>query len=61
MTQVQNIMVEAEKFQLRWEQLKPRETNLQDGEPEILTKSLSILREKRQEWQLLLQKRDKLL
>jgi hypothetical protein len=61
MTQVQNLMGEVEKFQLRWEQLKPRETSLQDGEPEILTKSLNILREKRQEWQLLLQTRDKLL
>jgi hypothetical protein len=61
MTEVRNITGEAEKFQLRWEQLKPRETSLQDGEPEILTKSLGILREKRQEWQLLLQTRDKLL
>jgi hypothetical protein len=61
MTEVQNLMGEAEKFQLRWEQLKPRETSLQDDEPENLKKSLSILREKRQEWQLLLQTRDKLL
>lgn len=61
MTEVQNLMGEVEKFQLRWEQLKPRETSLQDDEPEILTKNLGILREKRQEWQLLLQTRDKLL
>jgi len=54
-------MSEVEKFQLRWEQLKPRETNLQDGGPEVLTKSLKILREKRQEWELLLQTRQKLL
>jgi len=61
MTQIANFMNEVEKFQLRWEQLKPRETSLQDGGPEILTKSLKILREKRQEWELLLQTRQKLL
>jgi hypothetical protein len=61
MTQVENFMNEVEKFQLRWEQLKPRETSLQDGGAEVLTKSLKILREKRQEWELLLQTRQKLL
>ncbi|XP_069679211.1 cytoplasmic dynein 2 heavy chain 1 isoform X2 [Periplaneta americana] len=61
MTQVENLMGEAEKFQLRWEQLKPRETSLQDGGPEVLTKSLKVLREKRQEWELLLQTRTKLM
>jgi hypothetical protein len=61
MTQIENFVNEVEKFQLRWEQLKPRETSLQDGEPEVLTKSLKILREKRQEWELLLQTRQKLL
>jgi len=61
MTQIENFMSEVEKFQLRWEQLKPRETSLQDGGPEVLTKSLKILREKRQEWELLLQTRQKLL
>ncbi|PSN45380.1 Cytoplasmic dynein 2 heavy chain 1 [Blattella germanica] len=54
-------MGEVEKFQLRWEQLKPRETSLQDGGPEILNKSLTVLREKRQEWDMLLQTREKLL
>jgi hypothetical protein len=61
MTQVENLMSEVEKFHLRWEQLKPRETSLQDGGPEILTKSLTVLREKRQEWELLMQTREKLL
>jgi len=61
MTQIENFMSEVEKFQLRWEQLKPRETSLQDGGPEVLTKSLKILREKRQEWELLLQTRQKLM
>jgi len=61
MTQIENFMSEVEKFQLRWEQLKPRETSLQDGGPEVLKKSLKILREKRQEWELLLQTREKLL
>jgi hypothetical protein len=61
MTQVENLMGEVEKFQLRWEQLKPRETSLQDGGPEILTKSLNVLQEKRQEWELLLQTKEKLL
>jgi hypothetical protein len=61
MTQVENFMGEVEKFQLRWEQLKPRETSLQDGGLEILTKSLTVLREKRQEWELLMQTREKLL
>jgi hypothetical protein len=61
MTQIENFMSEVEKFQLRWEQLKPRETSLQDGGPEILTKSLKILREKRQEWELLLETKQKLL
>jgi len=61
MTQIENFTSEVEKFHLRWEQLKPRETNLQDGGPEVLTKSLKILREKRQEWELLLQTRQKLL
>ena len=54
-------MGEVEKFQLRWEQLKPRETSLQDGGPEILTKSLTLLREKREEWNMLLQTREKLV
>jgi hypothetical protein len=61
MTQVENLMGEVEKFQLRWEQLKPRETSLQDGGPEILTKSLTVLQEKRQEWEVLMQTREKLL
>nr|CAD7207407.1 unnamed protein product [Timema douglasi] len=59
-TQVDNLRAEAEKFQLRWEQLKPRETSLQDGGEDTLLQSLTTLRDKRQEWQELLGQRETL-
>nr|CAD7594425.1 unnamed protein product [Timema genevievae] len=59
-TQVDNLRAEVEKFQLRWEQLKPRETSLQDGSEDTLLQSLATLRDKRQEWQQLLEQRETL-
>ncbi|XP_068082912.1 cytoplasmic dynein 2 heavy chain 1 [Anabrus simplex] len=60
MIQVDNLSSETEKFRLRWEQSKPRETSLQDGGAEVLHRSLEVLREKRFEWETLLETRSKL-
>lgn len=60
-SQVDSFEEEVENFSLRWEQLKPRETSLLDGGPQMLVQSLEFLREKRQEWDEILTRRDKML
>ncbi|GLH06946.1 Dynein heavy chain, cytoplasmic, partial [Gryllus bimaculatus] len=53
--QVENMMGDLEKFRLRWEQARPREESLQDGDADALQHSLEIIREKRLEWEDLMQ------
>ncbi|XP_034239710.1 cytoplasmic dynein 2 heavy chain 1 [Thrips palmi] len=60
-SQVDGFEEELENFSLRWEQLKPRETSLLDGGPQMLVQSLAFLREKRQEWDEILTRKEKML
>ncbi|KAK3929891.1 Cytoplasmic dynein 2 heavy chain 1 [Frankliniella fusca] len=59
-SQVDSFEEEVENFGLRWEQLKPKETSLLDGGPQLLTQSLSFLQDKRQEWNEILKRKEKM-
>ncbi|XP_063237932.1 cytoplasmic dynein 2 heavy chain 1 [Bacillus rossius redtenbacheri] len=59
-TQVENLSAELEKFRLRWEQMKPREMDLQSAGENVLQRSLHILRDKRHEWGKLFEAREAL-
>ncbi|KAE8745286.1 hypothetical protein FOCC_FOCC007971 [Frankliniella occidentalis] len=60
-SQVDSFEEEVENFGLRWEQLKPKETSLMDGGPQLLTQSLTFLQEKRQEWNEILKRKEKMV
>lgn len=60
-SQVSSFEEEVENFGLRWEQLKPRETSLLDGGPQLLIQSLDFLRGKRQEWNEIMKRKDKFM
>ncbi|XP_047109239.1 cytoplasmic dynein 2 heavy chain 1 [Schistocerca piceifrons] len=60
-TRTSEILEEMEKFRLRWEQARPRETDLQDGGTEILLRGLDTIRAKRAEWKQLMEIYEKLV
>ncbi|CAL4157019.1 unnamed protein product, partial [Meganyctiphanes norvegica] len=58
-SQTNNFNQEVEKFHLRWLQLRPREDQL-DGDSSVIEAAVAMLHDKRQEWDLLMEKRDSL-
>lgn len=48
-----NLSSELEKFILRWERLRPKETDLVDGNYSVVENNLAILKEKREEWNVI--------
>jgi hypothetical protein len=48
-TEAGNLSSELEKFILRWEGLRPKETDLVDGSYAVIDKNVTILKEKREE------------
>ncbi|CAH0388994.1 unnamed protein product [Bemisia tabaci] len=49
----ENLKSDFEKFALRWEQLRPKEADALDMSGSVLQTNLTILKEKREEWNLL--------
>ena len=49
-TEADNLSSELEKFLLRWKRLRPKETDLIDGSYAIIDNNVTILKEKREEW-----------
>lgn len=41
---------ELEKFVLRWQRIRPKETDLVDGGYTVIDNNLTVLKEKREEW-----------
>ncbi|XP_068211563.1 cytoplasmic dynein 2 heavy chain 1 [Palaemon carinicauda] len=58
-SQTNNFNSEIEKFGLRWQQLQPREDQL-EGDSERIQAAITIVREKRFEWDQLMENRDSL-
>ena len=58
-SQTTNFNNEIEKFGMRWDQLKPTEDQL-EGDNANINKAIALIREKRQEWQILMETRDSL-
>jgi len=58
--QTENLLSNTEKFKLRWEQSKPRDTDIQDATQEKLDKSLSLIKEKAEELKTLEEEMEKL-
>lgn len=48
-----NLASELEKFVLRWQRVKPKETDLVDGNNTVIENNLQVLKEKREEWNTL--------
>lgn len=48
-----NLSSELEKFILRWERIRPKETDLVDGNYSMVDNNLAILKEKREEWNVI--------
>ena len=48
-SQVKNLSSEVEKFQMRWDQMKPKEDSMEGDHTRIL-QGLKIIKEKRTEW-----------
>ena len=48
-----NLTSELEKFVLRWQRIRPKETDLVDGSYTVIDNNLTILKEKREEWNYL--------
>lgn len=57
-SQTNNFNSEVEKFGMRWYQLRPKEDQL-DGNTDIQA-SITFISEKRQEWDQLMEMRDKI-
>lgn len=53
-TQTENLLEEVDKFQLKWDQMKPKEDILLDERHEnddsFLLSSVKLIEEKRKEW-----------
>ena len=60
MTQVENINGEIEKFKMRWDQLKPKESSL-DENPGKIVETIAFVKEKRMEWDELIKNKEKVL
>ncbi|XP_076054654.1 dynein cytoplasmic heavy chain beethoven [Oratosquilla oratoria] len=58
-SQTNNFNNEVEKFGLRWAQLKPREDQL-EGEATQIQAAIALIKDKREEWTLLLETKDRL-
>ena len=59
-TQVKNLTSEMEKFKMRWDQLKPKEEALEGDQAKII-QGISFIKEKRKEWELLIDTKDKII
>lgn len=57
----ENMISEIEKFSLRWEQQRPKDTDIQDATLEMLRKSISLIKEKMGEWSQLKSTKEQLL
>lgn len=53
-TQTENLLEEVDKFQLKWDQMKPKEDILLDerhgNDDSFLLSSVKLIEEKRKEW-----------
>lgn len=49
-SEAENISTELEKFELRWQRSRPKETDLVDGNYSVIDHNIKILKEKREEW-----------
>ena len=60
LTQVGNVNGEIEKFKMRWDQLKPKESSMEKN-PEKIVEAIAFVKEKRMEWDELIKNKEKLL
>jgi dynein heavy chain 2 len=58
-TDVNNLNNEIEKFKLRWDATKPKEENLEGNSGNVVA-SIKLIKEKRREWDELLERREKI-
>lgn len=58
--ETENLLSEIEKFNLRWEVQKPKDTDVQDADLNTLKKYVNLVREKLEEWSELKGKKEKL-
>lgn len=49
-SEAENITTELEKFELRWQRSRPKETDLVDGNYSVIDHNVKVLKEKREEW-----------
>ena len=59
MTQVGNTNGEIDKFKMRWDQLKPKEDSM-EKDPSKIYEAIAFVKEKRLEWNELIQSKEKL-
>lgn len=59
-SRIQAFQQDVEKFGARWHQLKPKSDAL-DGEREKLVQAIEFIKEKRQEFNELIQQKDKIV
>ena len=59
-TQSRNLNNEIEKFKMRWDQMKPKEDAL-EGDPSKIVQGIAFIKEKRKEWSLLMETREKIV
>ena len=59
-TQVKNLNSEMDKFKMRWDQMKPKEDALEGDQSKII-QGIAFIKEKRQEWNLLLETKEKIV
>lgn len=52
-TEAENLASELEKFLLRWQRSRPKETDLVGGDYAIISRNIKTLQEKREEWNAL--------
>lgn len=48
--EAENLAMEVEKFIIRWKRIRPKETDLIDGNNKIIENNLQVVKEKREEW-----------